>query len=256
MSENDFFTDFNGNPGFDDYLLQTGKSETENGYLQNEDALRFFKEKQSNWNSILITTGSVTGFGFLAIPIVGLFAAIGTLLSIQLSLPIDRIVSVMEMLLEEFKDEGITIIPRIKANNGTIDLIVRTNDGRYFAFLLRSNGDSRVKWREDRQQFYTVRRGRNSKWSGLELLGDELNRMMLCFKEEKSLLLGLSNSERKKAFTKAIVLTSKTRLDPNNDPERLVSFGRTTALRMMGKSTYYLVDRANLADFLRKPIEK
>lgn len=256
MSDNDFFSDFNESSSFDNFLLQTGQSKTENGYLQNEDALNFFKKKQSDWNKVLIGTASATTFGLIGMPLVSLFGSIGTFLSIELSLPIDRIVSVMEMLLDEFKEEGITIIPRVKANNGTIDLVVRTNDGRYFAFLLRSNGDSRVKWREDRQQFYTVGRGRNSKWSGLESLGDELNRMMLSFKEEKSLLLGLSNSERKKAFTKAIVLTSKTRLDPNNDPERLITFGRTTALRMMGKSTYYLVDRANLADFLRKPIEK
>ena len=256
MSENNFFTDFDEESGFDNSLLQTGKNKTENGYLQNEEALNYFKKKQSDWNIVLMTIAGAIPFGLIGIPIVALFGAVGTLLAIELSIPIDRIVSVMEMLLEEFKGEGITITPRVKTNNGTIDLLIRTADGRYFAFLLRSNGDSRVKWREDRQQFYTVRKRQKSKWSGLELLGDELNRMMLLLKEEKNSLLGISNSERKKAFTKAIVLTSKTRLDPNNDPERLITFGRTTALRMMGKSTYYLVDRANLADFLRKPIEK
>ncbi|MCY7337269.1 MAG: hypothetical protein LH613_13820 [Chamaesiphon sp.] len=256
MSGDNFHADFTENPSFDDSLLQIGQSKTENGYLQNEDALKFFKKKQSDWNNILMATSSAAAMGFIGLPIVSLLGGIGTALSIELSIPIDRIVSIMEMLLDEFKEEGITIIPRVKANNGTIDLLIRTHDGRYFAFLLRSNGDSRVKWREDRQQFYTIGKGRNSKWSGLELLGDELNRMMLSFKEEKNLILGLSNSERKKAFTKAIVLTSKTRLDPNNNPERLITFGRATALRMMGKSTYYLVDRANLADFLRKPFGK
>ena len=256
MSGNNFFTDFTENSGFDDSLLQTGKNNTENGYLQNEEALAFFRKKQSDWNSILMATSSTAGLGFLGMPLVALFGAIGALFSIKLSVPIDRIVSVMEMLLDEFKEEGITITPRVKTNNGTIDLLIRTNDGRYFVFLLRSNGNSRVKWREDRQQFYTVGKGRNSKWSRLELLGDELNRMMLSLKEEKNPLVAISNSERKKAFTKAIVLTSKTRLDSNNDPERLVAFGRTIALRMMGKSTYYLVDRANLGDFLRKPAKK
>ena len=256
MSGDNFSADFTENLSFDGSLLQTGQSKTKNGYLQNEDALKFFKKKQSDWNSILMATSSTAGLGFLGIPIVALFGAIGTLFSIKLSVPIDRIVSVMEMLLDEFKEEGITITPRVKTNNGIIDLLIRTADGRYFVFLLRSNGDSRVKWREDRQQFYTVGKGRNSKWSRLELLGDELNHMMLSLKEEKNPLVAISNSERKKAFTKAIVLTSKTRLDSNNDPERLVPFGRTIALRMMGKSTYYLVDRANLADFLRKPAEK
>jgi hypothetical protein len=256
MSGHKLYLDSNENLGFDNSLLQTGENTTENGYLQNEEALKYFKKKQSDWNSILVATAGAIALGFLGLPIVAVFGSIGTLLSIDLSVPIDRIISVMEMLLDAFKEEGITITPRVKTNNGTIDLLIRTADGRYFVVLLRSNGDSRVKWREDRQQFHTVGKGRNSKWSGLELLGDELNRMMLSLKEEKNPLVAISNSERKKAFTKAIVLTSKTRLDPNNDPERLVAFGRTIALRMMGKSTYYLVDRANLADFLKKPVEK
>ena len=256
MSGHKLYLDSNENLGFDNSLLQTGENTTENGYLQNEEALKYFKKKQSDWNSILVATAGAIALGFLGLPIVAVFGSIGTLLSIDLSVPIDRIISVMEMLLDAFKEEGITITPRVKTNNGTIDLLIRTADGRYFVVLLRSNGDSRVKWREDRQQFHTVGKGRNSKWSGLELLGDELNRMMLSLKEEKNPLVAISNSERKKAFTKAIVLTSKTRVDPNNDPDRLISFGRTTALRMVGKSTYYLVDRANLADFLKKPVEK
>jgi hypothetical protein len=256
MSGNNFFTDFEENSGFDDSLLQTGKNKTENGYLQNEEALEYFKKKQSDWTSILKATAGTTAVGLLGIPIVALLGSIATLISLQLSMTIDRIVSVMEILLEEFKEEGITITPRVKTNNGTIDLLIRTTDGRYFAFTLRSNGESRVKWREDRQEFYVISKNGRSKWSGIDAAGNKLNSMTLCLKAEKNCLVGASNTERKKVVVKAIVLTSKTRLDPNNDPERLVSFGRTTALRMSSAATYYLVERANLADFLRKPIEK
>jgi hypothetical protein len=253
MSDNNFFTDFTENLGFDGSLLQTGKNKTENGYLQNEEALEFFKKKQADWNKILAATSGFTAVGFMGMPIITLIGAVGALISNELSISIDRIVSVMEILLEEFKDEEITITPRVKTNSGTIDLIVRTADGRYFALLLRSNGDSKVLWREDRQEFYTVRGARKSKWSGLELSGERLNSMMLSLKEEKNPLVAISNAERKKGFTKVVVLASKTRVDPNNDPDRLIAFGRTTALRMVGKSTYYLVDRENLANFLRKP---
>ena len=137
-----------------------------------------------------------------------------------------------------------------------IDLIVRTADGRYFALLLRSNGESKVLWRADRQEFYTVRKVAKSKWSGLELSGERLNRMMLFLKQERNPLVAINNIERKKGFTKVVMLTGKTRLDPNNDPALMVKFGRTTALRMSDTSTYYLVDRANLGDFLRKPVQK
>lgn len=189
----------------------------------------------------------------MGIPLVAFLGRMGTILSIELSIPIARIVSAIEMLLDEFKDEGITITPRVKTNNGMIDLIIRTADGRYFALLFRSNGASKVLWRADRQEFYTVRKRSKPKWSGLELSGERLNRMMLSLKEQKNLLVASSNTERKKAFMKVIVLSGKTKLDINNDPTLMVKFGRTTALRMSGTSTYYLVDWLNLADFLRKP---
>jgi hypothetical protein len=256
MSDNNFFTDFYENLGFDDSLLQTGKNKTENGYLQNEEALKYFKKKQSDWNNILAATGGATAFYLIGLPVVALLGSIGTLLSLELSIAIDRIVSAMEILLEEFADEGITITPRVKTNSGMIDLIIRTVDGRYFALLLRSNGDSKVLWREDRQEFYTVRGARKSKWSGLELSGERLNSMMLWLKEEKNPLVAINNAERKKGFTKVVVLMYKTRIDLNNDPDRLIAFGRTTALKMVGKSTYYLVDQGNLANFIRKPIAK
>lgn len=256
MSGNNFFADFNEDSGFDDSLLQTGKSKTENGYLQNEAALEFFKKKQADWNNILMVNAAVSSLGLMGVPLLGIFGCFGTLASIELSLPIDRTVSVMKMLLEEFKEEGITITPHVKIDNGIVDLLVKTSDRRCFAILLRSNGESRVRWREDKQLFYAVRKGHKSKWSGLELLGEKLNRAMLLLKEKESPLLGASKNERGKGFTKVIVLTSKTRLDPNNAPELFVTFGRTRALRMVKKSTYYLVDRANLADFLRKPVEK
>ena len=254
MTDTNFSTDFAEDNSFDNNLFQLGTSDTENGYLENDQALKYFKKKQSDWNKILMgVTGAIT-LGMAGMPLVALFGGLGTALSIELSIPIDRIVKTMEILLNEFEKEGITIIPRVKGDDGTIDLFIKTADQRYFALMLRSNGDSRIKWRKDRQQFFTIGKGRNSEWGKLELLGDELNRIVLNFKKQKNPLVGFSKVERNRAFTKAIVLTGKTRIDLNNDPELVVPFGRTTALRITTKSTYYLVDLANLANFLRKPI--
>ena len=254
MTDTNFSTDFAEDNSFDDNLFQLGTSDTENGYLENDQALKYFKKKQSDWNKILMGVAGAITLGMAGMPLVALFGGLGTALSIELSIPIDRIVKTMEILLNEFEKEGITIIPRVKGDDGTIDLFIKTADQRYFALMLRSNGDSRIKWRKDRQQFFTIGKGRNSEWGKLELLGDELNRIVLNFKKEKNPIVGSTNAERNRAFTKAIVLTGKTRIDLNNDPELVVPFGRTTALRITTKSTYYLVDLANLANFLRKPI--
>ena len=116
MSGNNFFTDFYENSGFDSSLVQTGKNNTENGYLQNEEALEYFKKKQFDWNSILTATSSTAALGLLGMPVFALVGSIGALLSFELAISVDRIVSVMEPLLEEFKEEGITITPRVKTS--------------------------------------------------------------------------------------------------------------------------------------------
>ena len=72
MSDHNFFSDFNENSGFDHSLLQTGQNQTENGYLQNEEALKYFKKRQSDWSSVLTVTSSTAALGLFGIPIVTL----------------------------------------------------------------------------------------------------------------------------------------------------------------------------------------
>ena len=232
-----------------------------NKYLQNHDALKDLKQKQSKIDNIsrMCEGISLIGLGYerdqpLVVP-----SATGMIPPIKLSQPIERMIFIMEMLLEEFKDQGITITPRVKTPEGMIDLLIRTDDARYFGLMLRSNGDSRVFWNKDRQLFYTRRTGKTkgkSKWSGIELLGARLNSMMLSLKAEKNSLLGNSKSDFKKGFVKVIVLTGKTRIDPANDPTLKVNFGRATALKLTEMSTYYVVDHTDLGNFLKKPPEK
>jgi hypothetical protein len=251
MREADF------NQKFDD-LIETCvpgtslKQDGTNGYLQNYEALEFLKKKQTEWNNILATSGdAAVSFGM---PLPTRVETTGAHIGNEPSIPIDRLVSVMEMLLEEFKEEGIIITPQVKTEKGTIDLIVRTADGRYFVLILRSNGYSQVRWREERQEFFVRRKRQMSKWSGIEPLGHKLNDAMMCLKEQKNQLVAATNNERKKGFTKVIVLTGKTSLDlTRNDPALLVDFGLTKALRVKTESTFYLVNKTNLADFLRQP---
>jgi hypothetical protein len=252
MSEQNLFTDFNENFGFDNSLSQTGI----NGYLQNEKAIEYFKNKLTEWNKVSMTGAVAGAVGLMGMPIVALAGAAGDYAANELSMPIDRIVSIMEMLLEEFKEEGITITPQVKTEKGTIDLLIRTADGRYFAFMLRSNGESKIKWREDRQGLFAIKKGGSREWSDGNSLGKKMDSSILYLKEQKNPLFGTSNTERKKTIVKGIILTAKTRIDPKNDPALLVDFGRTKALRVKTEAILYLVDKANVADFLRKPIGK
>ena len=231
-----------------DSLSQPAEKE----YLQNEAALEKYKKERLKLNNFAIATSAAgraaffTGVYVLAIPEV-----ITCMTIMEYATPIDYIAKVMEMLLEEFKDEGITITPRVKTAEGMIDLLIRTGDRRYFALMLRSNGDSKVSWREDRQELFVTNK-RTAKWIGIYSLGQTLSKIMLHLKAEKNSLMGTSNSEIKKGFTKGIILMGKTRVDPNHNPDFLVVFGQAQVLRIRGESTLYVVDFANLANFLRK----
>ena len=255
MIDTNFSTDFadfaNGN-SFDDRLFQSSTIQFENGYLQIDRALQYLKKKESDWNKILIGIAGASTLGIARMPLIALFGGLGTALSIELSIPINRVIKVIETLLNEFKEE-ITITPRIQTKGGLIDLIVKTADGRYFAFMLRSNGESKVRWREDRQEFFVVRKSGRPKWSGLNLLGDRLNDMVLSLKEDENHLVGDSKKQRKKGLIKAIVLVGKTTIDPNNDPQHLVTFDHTTALKVCSASTYFLINQKDLVKFIQKP---
>jgi hypothetical protein len=207
-------------------------------YLQNEAALEKYKKERRKLNEIAIGGTAAASAAFFA----GVYV---------LALPGVIIAKVMEMLLEEFKDEGTTITPRVKTAEGMIDLLIRTGDRRYFALMLRSNGDSKVSWREDRQELFVTNK-RTAKWIGIYSLGQTLSKAMLHLKAEKNSLMGTSNNEIKKGFTKGIILMGKTRVDPNHNPDFLVVFGQAQVLRIRGESTLYVVNFANLANFLRK----
>lgn len=230
-------------------LFQNG----EKPYLQNHEALIYLKKIQSWYNSAIAAGGGALIAGAVAAPPIGLVGGLFSLTIIELSLRVDRLVSVIEELL---KIDGVIVTPSVKTSEGTIDLFVMMPDRRCFAFALKSNKDSRVKWREDRQEFFTITPRKNKaarvkKWSDLIKTGQDLNIRTLSLKKEKSYLLKGS----KNIITKAIVLTSKTKVDPNNDPALFVDFGQTTALRVHAGSYIYVLEQAKILDFLA-PVEK
>jgi hypothetical protein len=233
-------------------VLQTG----EKPYLQNWDALKYYKELQDRYNAGIVSAGTVMLDGAATFPPAGIAGGAATLTMVEFSIRVERLVSTVEKLL---KIDGIIVTPRVKTQEGTIDLLVRMPDRRAFIFALRSKKDSRVRWQEEKQDFLAItpRKGgtRVKKWSNLLKSGQDLNKMALSLKKEQSYLFGASGTERRAPITKAIVLTSKTIVDPNNDPALFVDFGQTKALRVHAGSYMYVVEQKNLLDFLA-PVQK
>jgi hypothetical protein len=235
-------------------LFQTG----ENPYLQNWKSLDSLEREQAYFNAGIIGAGTAMFTGAATMPPLGLAGGAAALVTMELSRPVDRLVSVIRQLLEEI--EGITVTPRVKTTEGTIDLLVKMSDRRCFAFALRSKGESRVKWREEQQEFFAVtpRKGKTArvkKYADLVKSGQTLNRATLSLKKEKNYLLGESRTERNSLITKAIILTSKTTVDPNNDPTLFVDFGLTNVLRVYSGTNIHVLEQSKMIDFLA-PVKK
>jgi hypothetical protein len=231
-------------------------------FLQNEKALKHLKEKRSKIANMVNISTVLFMLGFEWNPLVTFVTSSqgvpgwGKQKSLSFMLDaIDRVIFIMKKLLKEFKDEGITITPCVAIAAVIIDLFIRTSDGRYFAFMLRSNGKSKVKWREDRHGFFVNKKGNIAKWSTIDAVSKDLNDRIYCIKETKSLLMGTTSRERSKNVVKGIILGANTMIDPTNDPALVVDFGRSKALCVKTESIIYLVEQQNLANFLRKPVE-
>jgi hypothetical protein len=234
-------------------LFQTG----EKPYLQNQQALDYLKREQALYNAGIAGAGTAMLVGGTVAPPIGIVGGAIALTAMEISRPVDRLVSVVEELL---KIDGIIVTPRVKTDEGTIDLLVKMPDRRGFAFTLRSKQDSRVKWREEEQNFFAItpRKGKTARvkrWSELIKSGQDLNKMTLALKKQKSYLLGESRTERHYPITKAIILTSTTKIDPNNNPDLFVDFGETKALRVHAGSYMYVLEQRDVIKFLA-PVPK
>lgn len=244
-----------------DDLVQTGKS----GYLVNHEALEYLKEKRDVWynlSKVWIAITSITAILSLGFASGGAAAALKCL---AIATSFDRLILIVEMLLEVFKDE-ITIIPKVKTDAGKIELFVKTNDGRLFAFESRSKGTSQIKWRQDRQDFLISSSQKNGKlrtqkWAELASIGKNLNTSVLALKKQKNEIVGKTNTQLRKPVTRAIILTGKTEIDPNNDDELFIDFGQLKKddkklLRVTTENTVFLLNQDDLVNFLMPPDKK
>jgi hypothetical protein len=226
-------------------------------HLQNHAALKMLQDERMTFieasgvgATLTVGTSAVIPlpFGLISIPIYAL-----TKFCLDRVAKISSICMVMEMLLEHFGDEGIKIVPRVATDNAIIDLFIKMPDKRPFVLMLRSNGESVVRWIEDKQDFYATRKGGGARqWDSPNRAIDHL-KSITYLNKQKSPLLGATNSERGKFITKAIVLLGGTRLDRNSSPDLWSTFGQTTALKTYVNGLTYLVEKDNLINFLLLP---
>lgn len=237
--------------------LYTGKKDE---YLQNNEALENLRLECESLIERAAISGviiSVVTWILPMFPVLTLSALAVGGLSGEYLIRVGRLYEITKMLLEHFGDEGIKITPRVKTAEGIIDLLIKMPNRQSFALTLRSKGKARVKWREERQDFFVNRKGNKGtkivKWSTIVAESQKSEKVIRTLKKQKSPLLGVSNTERNKPVIKAFVLLDETKIDANNDPALFVDSGSAKVLRVHSGVVIYVVEKDDLIKFLSLP---
>jgi hypothetical protein len=173
------------------------------------------------------------------------------------SLPkLNQIEYVTKILINYFKNDQITVTPGIINDLGNIELFVKTKDKRSFALSLRSNGKSRIRWRVDKQNFYTYRDNGSNLTENITYQANKLSESVTKLINSRSGILGRSARERRKPVTKAIILLGETKLDPKNDPALWCKFGKTEkVIKVITDGLVYMLAIDDLTDFLDRSVD-
>lgn len=228
--------------------------------IQNYDILNALDVQEGYLNKMLGISGAGMAFAcsFPPAALLVLPSLIGLERAMEYKIIISRLRSVTKDLLENFGNNGIKITLRVKTDKALIDLFIKMPDKRFFALMLRSNGESSVRWREDKQKFFIHRRGKKAqKWDAMTQTAKQL-KSVLHLKDLKSFLVGNTVADRRRQVIKVIVLCNKTTIYPDNLSEHWADFGRLHAtdhkvLRVQDDGVFYVAEQKNLIDFLLLP---
>ena len=145
----------------------------------------------------------------------------------------------------------LTLTAMVQTNSAVIDLFIKTVTKKTFALLLRSCGNTRVRWRAepDKQYFCAYKAGKkHQRWNALDRSGEKLKSVM-DLKKAKSPLLGESRSERDQTIVKGVVLCGDTTIYPD-DRDNITQFNQAEVLRVYKDSLFFVVEQQNLIKFL------
>ena len=125
-----------------------------------------------------------------------------------------RIILIMEELLTEFESAGIQIYPAMEAEgeNNAIDLFLRFPRQLHIFMSIRSKGDARISFREDKKSLYVRREKKGKKdWKPCPLT--ELNSYTTWLNRNRLRFNMSSKEARNVPLTKLLILWEPTKLE-------------------------------------------
>ncbi|MEC4896332.1 MAG: hypothetical protein SAL07_25480 [Oscillatoria sp. PMC 1051.18] len=220
-------------------------------HLTNWEALaELEREEEALAGGLMGFLGVTLAVSIFSVGSLGFLSVFSTKAAFDRLQKMNRIMRVMEALLEEFGDE-IVIIPRVPVpNEQPIDLFVRFPGRALFLISIRSRGKQKVVFKENKELLYLRqkrKRGGLSKWKPDPLT--ELSDYKYWLKNNRR-ELGLSSRESNRPIAKVLVLAGETDIEVH--PEHLYKqTGDQKFLWINTQGSTALIREAEVVDFTK-----
>lgn len=159
----------------------------------------------------------------------------------------------MGRLIEAFESQEVEITPRLPVpGHGSLDLLLKFTipPKAVFAIAFRSQGKSKILYKEEKQALYVRRRsgGGLNRWTP-----DHIERLALqesWLKQNQLELFGFSARDKRRPCIKLLVLTGETKIGSNLE-HLYVTMGDQRVLLLRRRASIYVMEEHQLIPFIR-----
>ena len=224
--------------------------------LHNHAALEQLKQERDRL-SVEITAASAAGIATsLTVNPIGLFFfALAYPPMIQIE-KLTRIILIMEELLTEFASMGIQVYPAMEAEgeNNAIDIFLRFPRQLHIFMSIRSKGDAKISFHEDKKSLYVKRDKKGKKdWKPCPLT--ELNSYTTWLNRNRLRFNMSSKEARNIPLTKLLILWEPTKLEDH--PQHLyLNIGSVELLGFRHRGLAFVYQREDVMKFVTACLSK
>lgn len=220
--------------------------------IDNRETLQKLELEKDELSAIIksIGFGSIlTGLTTFSIALLGLLLAWKPMVRLE---KVSRLIKVMKLMLENFEDEGIEMLPLVKIPKAQpIDLFVRFPGREFLIFAIRSHGEAIAVYHQSKDALYLKRpkKGMN-RWKPDPLT--ELSEQEFWLRRNYRNLFGGSAKATRRPMAKVLVVWGQTQLDEHEEQlYASVSDKKFLFIRREQGGAFYVIHQSQVIDFVR-----
>lgn len=218
--------------------------------LDSRDKLQQLEVEKSELTALItsIASGSlIAGLTTFSIACLGLLLAWKPATRLE---KVARAIRIITSILEEFEAMEVEVLPFIKVPGyQPIDLFIRFPGKEFLLFAVRSFGESKIVYNEQKQALYYKRSKKGiKKWEPDPLM--ELSEQAYWLRKNRRELFGSSKGVRK-PMAKVLVCWSQTQLDEHNEHLYATIGGKKFLFIPREGGACYVIHSTQVIDFVR-----